>query len=622
MKKGFQSWKKLHPSQKKSIKMKSARLWCFFLTVVSLTSSISSEDILLPCDEFKDQILYEGLYCTVNGVHLTDFDSFDCNVYPHHRHLVKVMKFTECRSPNIPYMVFQYFNGVREFDISFSELESIRRGDFVNADDLMYLTAIHNKMTELSSSLFLGAPNISVVDLSYNQIEKVSASAFTGAVFMSRLHLSHNMIRTLDKNTFGSMTMLDELHLDFNQLNTIDVDLFSNNILLARLSLNNNRIVRLECEALTNLKYLSRIDLSGNKLTEFNTSCISETDLDLIINDNQLQNLTLRKVASVHASHNQIKHIHIEDGISNLKSLKLANNNLTNITEIFEHLSSLETLDLSYNYVGKLNISTFAILTNLEHLNLAHTNLSNINFGTFFHQKELKSLDISYNNLNRINFDVFLPYLKNLESLILDGNNLTEMEGLTTSMFPQLSILSITNNNFNCTYLAKLLRTLKWDELGLSIDPELVHTNETHINGIKCDHTTNDSIVYNRVHNDDYDHKYNVHKAIVAILNPSHSNQNSKSDTNIHELHISHSSEERERMLESHLMTMKYLLAFICCVCLAFVITKFVTIFRAHRRLKFDVSSNSNGVYLQDSDKYGMYQSTATMNTIQTNVAF
>lgn len=609
------------------LKMKKTKCWCFWIFLLCFGALIVAEDIPLPCDEFKEtELLYEGLYCTVSGVRLNEFDNFNCNVYPFYRHLVKVIKFTECKTPNIPYMIFHYFEGIREFDISFTELDLIRRGDFMNADNLMYLAARHNKMTELTSSLFLGAPNISVVDFSHNQIEKISVSAFMGASFMSRLHLSHNMIRTLDKSTFASMSMLDELHLDFNQIETIDVDLFSSNILLARISLNNNRISRLDCSALMKLKYLNKIDLSVNRLEEFNTTCISGTDLDLIIHDNLLQTLTLRKVASVHASRNQIKHIYIEDGISNLKSLNLAKNNLTNMTGIFQHLNTLETLDLSYNYVGKLNISTFANLTNLEHLNLGHTNLSNINFGTFFHQKELKSLDISYNNLNKINFDVFLPYLKNLESLILDGNNLTEMEGLTNSMFPQLTMLSISNNNFNCTYLAKLLRTLKWDELGLSIDPELVHTNETHINGIACDHRTNESsIVYNRIRSDDYDHKYNLHKAIDAILNPSHSanNQNSKSDTNdITELHISHSSQEHERMLEIHLMTMKYLLAFICCVCLAFVIVKFVTIFRAHRQLDMNVTGCRNGVYLQDSDKYGIYQSTATMNTIQTNVAY
>lgn len=616
------------------------RIIALIFIAQSLIASIYCADIPLACDEFESaEILYEGLYCTVNGVHLDDSDNVICDVYPQYRYLVKVMKFSVSKIPTIPYMIFHYFQNVREFDISFTELESIRRGDLMNADNLMYLTAIHNKMAELSASLFMGAPNISVVDFSYNQIAKISPSAFVGANFMSRLHLSHNLIRSLDKKTFAGMTMLDELHLDFNQLETIDVDLFSNNILLARLSLNNNRIARFECATMENLKYLNKLDLSANQLREFDTNCISGTDMDLIIHDNQLQNLTLRKVASVNAAHNQIKYLFIEDGINNLKCLKMAHNHLVNLTGIFTHLNTLETLDLSSNHVGKLNISTFANLTNLEHLNLSHTNLSNINFGTFFHQKELKSLDISYNGLNKIDFDVFLPYLKNLESLVLDGNNLTEMDGLTNSMFPQLTMLSISNNNFNCTYLAKLLRTLKWDELGLSIDPELVHTNETHINGIACDHRTNDSsIVYNRIHSDDYDHKYNVHKAIVAILSPNNQNNmnsNDKSDnTHIHELHISHSpsssssssssatSHEREHMLETHLMTMKYLLAFICCICLAFVIVKFVTIFRAHRQLDFNVSNCTNGVYLQESDKYGIYQSTATMNTLQTNAAY
>lgn len=396
---------------------------CVLCTVMTC---IFGAEVPLTCDEFKEEeILYEGLYCTVAGVHLDDFDTFNCNVYPYYRHLVKVVKFTESRTINIPYMIFHYFDGIREFDISFTELESIRRGDFIKAENLMYLTAAHNKMSELTSSLFLGAPNISVVDFSYNNIERVSASAFASAALMSRLHLSHNLIRTLEKNTFASMIMLDELYLDFNQLESIDVELFAHNILLARLSLNNNRIIQLDCDSIKDLKYLNKIDLSVNKLLEFNTSCVSGFDLDLIIHDNQLQKLTLRNVAAVHASHNHIEHIYIENGISNLKSLKLAANNLTNsnVTKIFEHLSSLETLDLSYNYVGKLSIGTFAKLTNLEHLNLGHTNLSNINFGTFFHQKELKSLDLSYNNLSVLNFDIFLPYLKNLESLVLDGNS-------------------------------------------------------------------------------------------------------------------------------------------------------------------------------------------------------
>lgn len=593
---------------------------------------VTGHDIELPCDEYKGQeLLYEGLYCTVDGVHLTHDDIFNCDVYPYHRHLIKVIKFSSCRTPSIPHMLFQFMENIREFDISFSELESVRLGDFRKADNLLYFTAAHNKLSELTAGIFVGAPNISVIDFSYNHISKVNAYAFSAATLVSRLHLSHNMIAVLDKQTFANLTSLDELHLDNNQIEVIDIELFLHNELMARLSLNNNRIVQLHCNILSHLRYLNQIDVSVNRLSAFNTSCLSDTYLDLYISDNHLESLTLRKVVSVIAARNQIKSLHIADEVSNLKKLKLANNSLTNVSGIFEQLTSLETLDLSYNFVGKLDIATFAKLTNLEHLILSHTNLSNINFGTFFHQKELKTLDISYNNLNKINFDIFLPYLKNLESLYLDGNNLTEMEGLTNSLFPQLSILSISNNNFNCTYLAKLLRTLKWEELGLNIDPDLVHSNETHINGIACDHPANDSqtsITYNRIHNDNNDHQYNIHKAIVAILDPSNTNYTTKSDNSaldeLNKLRNTHAlMEYREHLLESHLLAMKYLLAFICLICLVYLAFKFVMVFRANRRLEFDVKGACHGIYLHDGDKRSdIYQSTVTMNTLQTNIAY
>lgn len=617
----------------------------YFALILILSSAFNfvyNDEIDLPCDEFSESnpggILYEGLYCTVSSVHLSHADNFNCNVYPYYRHLVKVVKFTNCRTPYIPYMIFNYFDGIREFDISFTELEATHHGDFFKAENLMFLTISNNKITELSSSLFAGAPNISVVDFSYNHISKINSFAFAGANLMSRLDFSHNLITTIEKDVFSSLTVLDELHLDNNLIESIDPQLFATNEMLARLSLNNNKIFQLECDILSKLKYLNKLDLSMNKLQAFNTNCVTGTHFTLIIHDNQLQNLTLRRVATVHASRNQLKQIFIEDDVNNLKSLKLANNSLTNFTGIFEQLSSLETLDLSFNFVGRLNISTFAKLKNLENLYLSHTNLSNINFGTFFHQKELKALDISYNNLNKINFDVFLPYLKNLESLYLDGNNLTEMDGLTNSLFPQLSILGISNNNFNCTYLAKLLRTLKWEELELSIDPDLVHSNDTHINGITCDHNTSDSIenrntIYNRPLNDHYDHQYNVHRAIVAILNPTNSNSNNNNSEDVHkndtgalrelnQLRIIHAATEyREQTLETHLLTMKYLLAFISIVCLVFVVAKFIVIFKANRHREFSVVG-CNGVYLQESDKHDIYQSTATMNTLQTSIAY
>lgn len=628
--------------------MKIYKQSLFIFVLISTIKCVYNERIELRCDEFSaDNILYEGLYCTVTDIHLIHNDTFNCDVYPYHRHLVKMVKFSNCRIGLVPFMIFQYFEFIREFDMSSTELDSLRHDDFFKADNLMYLTVSHNNLVELTVSLFIGAPNISVVDFSYNHIGKIHSHAFAGSTMLSRLHLSHNLLTHLDKETFNGLSSLDELWLDNNQIEIIDPILFEHNDVLARLSLNNNKIKQIDCQLLKRLNYLIRIDVSANKLQEFDTNCVHGSHYDLIIHDNQLKILTIQRHTMVHAARNFIEQIIIGEDVNNLKLLKLANNTLTNITGIFDHLYSLQTLDLSFNYVGKLNISTFAKLVNLENLHLRSTNLSNINFGTFFHQKELKVLDISYNNLNKINFDVFLPYLKNLESLYIDGNNLTEIEGLTNSLFPQLSALGISNNNFNCTYLAKFLRTLKWEEWALSIDPDLVQSNVTHVNGIACNHLNNETIdnrntiTYNRIIDDGYDHQYNVRKAIIAILKPNKRPNNDNQTTSDSEvevdddagvhgdldpLRIAHSATEyREHILESHLLTMKYLLAFICLTCLTFVVTKFVIIFRANRQLEFNVAAAAagcNGIYLQENDKNCIYQSTATMNTLQTNIAY
>lgn len=78
----------------------------------------------------------------------------------------------------------------------------------------------------------------------------------------------------------------------------------------------------------------------------------------------------------------------------------VSNNRIENIPEIIEYFGeSMIDLNLSGNFVQKLNISTFTKLKNLETLSLRNTNLANIPYGAFHHQKNLLSLDISFNNL-------------------------------------------------------------------------------------------------------------------------------------------------------------------------------------------------------------------------------
>lgn len=79
-----------------------------------------------------------------------------------------------------------------------------------------------------------------------------------------------------------------------------------------------------------------------------------------------------------------------------------------------------------------------------------------------------------------------------MESLYLDGNKLSDLEGFTNSLFPRLNALGIANNNFNCTYLKHFMRGIDWEQIRLPVDRMPLNIHKTNIRGVVCDSTEND----------------------------------------------------------------------------------------------------------------------------------
>lgn len=116
----------------------------------------------------------------------------------------------------------------------------------------------------------------------------------------------------------------------------------------------------------------------------------------------------------------------------------ISSNRLQNGQQLIElHGSFVQTLDLSTNFVGKLSANTFERFNNLQILILRNTNLSNFGFGTFYHQKNLIALDLSFNKLKNINFTLLYQHFKHLETLNIEGNDITEINTINR-FFPRL----------------------------------------------------------------------------------------------------------------------------------------------------------------------------------------
>lgn len=118
------------------------------------------------------------------------------------------------------------------------------------------------------------------------------------------------------------------------------------------------------------------------------------------------------------------------------------------------------------------------------------TSLANIPYGVFHHQRNLSYLDISFNNLKKINFDSFWRDFPMLETFFVNGNSLTEVNGLSKGDFPNVRFLGITKNNFTCKYLSEYLR--QWTGITLEHDDELLLLHKSHIDKIVCNEDIQD----------------------------------------------------------------------------------------------------------------------------------
>lgn len=580
------------------------------LLCVLCTLYVASKAQVIPfrCDELETsvgEIEISSSYCTVTDFYVNVTTQVKCDVYAPVRQYVLVIKFYNSKMRYIPSGLFRYFSNVRDLDLAQSEIEDIHRNSFEGAKDLTYLTMSYNNITELRASVFVGASLLFVIELSHNQISKIDKYAFVDVRSLSRLHLSHNRISSLEPEVFQDMKFLDQVFLDHNEIAFVEPTMFEKNVKLSKVSLASNRIIELESTMFNQLLSLEFLDLSTNMLTELKTSGFGGNLSELSLKNNNLKQLTIENIAIIEAANNQIDTITFRNPLS-VKKLFLSNNSLTNINT-FSNLTNLQLLDLSYNDIGPLHIAALSKLEKLEHCMLAHTGLSELHFGTFGSQKELRTLDISYNNLGAINFDMFSPYFVKLEKLFINGNNLTTLDGSMhiPLVLPALRTVGLSDNNFNCSYLALILRNLAAYSITMAKTDISNKLNTTHVSGIACA-MRNGSANGNLEPAISYDSSASTNNPIRDAVKEKMAFLYSHLDLGINdEIRKSlqsrvQASETHEKLLQSNLTIMKILLVCVCGIGLVWIAFQFVRFYMQHSQ----------------AFQNRMYRSTTTMNTI------
>lgn len=155
-------------------------------------------------------------------------------------------------------------------------------------------------------------------------------------------------------------------------------------------------------------------------------------------------------------------------GLKGLVDLDLSSNELFDIHPLtFKDLSSLERLDLSSNKLVEIKKDTFGPLTSLKLLSLRNNtilDLPTLNFGFLVH---LEFLDMSLNLVQEIPKHG-IPYLKELKHLDFNTNVIENIDQLGFHNLPLLRHLDLSNNNMTSIPTSALSKLSNLSHLYLS----------------------------------------------------------------------------------------------------------------------------------------------------------
>lgn len=233
-------------------------------------------------------------------------------------------------------------------------------------------------------------------------------------------YFERNGIVKLSRLSFVDVNSLSLAH---NEITVIDFGTFTKLTTLKALSLNNNKLKTLHNKSFHGLSNLEILDLSKNILTNIYPGTFT------ILNS--------------------------------LKTLYLSHNMIENLKEKMFAISTLQTLDVSFNCIAQIGSNVFEKAASLTTLNLSNNNISEIEKHTFASLTSLQILDLSYNQVVVVH-PFALATLKSLNWLSLSWNQ-QEMELKYLEAAADLQVLHLAGNFLND--LGEPVKSLKLREL-------------------------------------------------------------------------------------------------------------------------------------------------------------
>lgn len=331
------------------------------------------------------------------------------------------------------------------FNISSGSLKSLPNlNDFRIAD---------GNLVNIEEDALSDIQKITFLDLTNNAISNVSVSQFSWNKELEVLGLGRNPLKQIHPKTFSSVKNLIVLTLDYSGLDNAVWESLYPFRQLKDLQLQGNSVTMLNRTVLHSLSSLRNLDLGDNRISDLSTEMFQAmAELQFLhVNQNNLTEirnntfLGLQKLVAFDLRGNRIKTI--EKGafshFVSLAELDLSNNCLSEIPS-FNNATTLQSLDLSSNYIQLLSSNALKGLQNLQNLVLFNNSIKQIETGVFRFVPALRTADFSFNEIHRILKETF-EGLQQLSTLFLQ-NNLIENISIEGHDMPGLRTLNLSSN--------------------------------------------------------------------------------------------------------------------------------------------------------------------------------
>ncbi|CAL9691739.1 unnamed protein product [Knipowitschia caucasica] len=333
----------------------------------------------------------------------------------------------------------------------------IRDQAFNKQTNLTRLVLGSNRKLQLEPRAFEGLSNLKHLSLQHCNLNEtiLSSNMLKPLTSLETLDLLGNNIKRLQPGMhFVNMTNLKDLDLKFNPLEQIcEVDLVGfRGKNFRHVNLNSVRLGDMlrrdfdweKCgNPFKNISF-EFVDLSGNAL--------ALVDMKSFFKAIQGTKISKLQVSSHNGRGFSISNLPDPDSTtfeglkeSQVKYLDLSKSMIFVLKDgVFIQLQDVESIDLSYNKVNRIDTRAFdGLQTHLHSLNLSHNLLGEIHSSNFASLSDLRVLDLSHNHIGVLGFKSFSG-LPQLQTLLLTDNAIAHL-GIPASL-PKVQILKLNRN--------------------------------------------------------------------------------------------------------------------------------------------------------------------------------